>query len=120
MKKIKKPVNCPYCGNSVDEAKRKSYVEPAKAEVEKLVPKISDLQDAQDEIDSAIKSLEKHREEAVAEKDTLDQKIKSQMRPRISELQDHLLEYKLAVEYSKGRAGSFRYGTGDEKRTQKV
>ena len=99
--KIKKPVNCPYCGNSVDEAKRKSYVEPAKAEVEKLVPKISDLQDAQDEIDSAIKSLEKHREEAVAEKDTLDQKIKSQMRPRISELQDHLLEYKLAVEYSK-------------------
>ena len=99
--KIKKPVNCPYCGSSVDEAKRKSYVEPAKAEVEKLVPKISDLQDAQDEIDSAIKSLEKHREEAVAEKDTLDQKIKSQMRPRISELQDHLLEYKLAVEYSK-------------------
>lgn len=37
----------------------------------------------------------------MAEKDALDQKIKSQMRPRISELQDHLLEYKLAVEYSK-------------------
>lgn len=66
-----------------------------------LPPKISDLQDAQDELDAAIKSLEKRREESTAEKDALDQKIKSQMRPRISELQDHLLEYKLAVEYSK-------------------
>lgn len=99
--KIKKPVSCPYCGSGVDAAKRKSYVEPAKAEIEKLVPKISDLQDAQDELAAAIKGLEARRSEAVTEKDALDQQIKSQMRPRISALQDHLLEYKLAVEYSK-------------------
>lgn len=99
--KIKKPVSCPYCGGGVDNEKKKSYVEPAKAEVEKLVPKISDLQDAQDELNAAIKELEKRREEAAAEKEALDQRIKSQMRPRISELQDHLFEYKQAVEYSK-------------------
>ncbi len=99
--KIKKPVSCPYCGGGVDATKRKSYVEPAKAEVEKLVPKISDLQDVQDELAAVIKNLEIRREEAVVEKDALDQQIKSQMRPRISELQDHLFEYKQAVEYSK-------------------
>lgn len=99
--KVKKPVSCPYCGGGVDAAKRQAYVEPAKAEVEKLVPKISDLQDAQDELNKVIKDLEKRREDAVAEKAALDQQIKSQMRPRISELQDRLLEYKQAVEYSK-------------------
>ena len=99
--KIKKPVSCPYCGGSVDAQKRKSYVEPAKAEVEKLVPKISDLQDAQDELADTIKSLENRREAAVVEKDALDQQVRSQMRPKISELQDHLIEYKQAVEFSK-------------------
>ena len=99
--KRKRPVSCPYCGGGVDATKKKSYVEPAKAEVEKLVPKISDLQDAQDELNTVFKNLEKRREEAVVEKDALDQRIKSQMRPRISELQDHLFEYKQAVEFSK-------------------
>lgn len=98
--KINKPANCPYCGKGVDEAVRKSYVEPAKAEVEKLVPKISDLQDAQDEIDATIKNMTARREEAIVEKEALDQQIKSQMRPKISELQDRLLEYKQAVEFS--------------------
>ena len=98
---ITKPVSCPYCGGDVKAEKRKSYVEPAKAEVEKLVPKISDLQDAQDELADTIKNLEARREAAVAEKDVLDQRIRSQMRPKISELQDHLIEYKQAVEFSK-------------------
>lgn len=99
--KVKKPVSCPYCGAGVSQEKRKSYVEPAKAEVEKLIPKISDLQDAQDELATVIKNLEKRREEAAAEKEALDQQIRSQMRPKISELQSHLVDYKLAVEVSK-------------------
>lgn len=44
--KVKKPVSCPYRGAGVSQEKRESYVEPAKAEVEKLIPKISALQDA--------------------------------------------------------------------------
>ncbi len=99
--KIPKSASCPYCGSGVSAKKRQSYIEPAKVEVEKLVPKISDLQDAQDELTAVIKTLEHRREEAFAEKDNVDQQIKSQMRPRISELQEHLLGYKQAVEFSK-------------------
>ena len=98
----KKPATCPFCGvGEIKAIKNKSIVEPAKSEVEKLVPKISDLQDAQEELKELINQLETRRAEAVTEKESLDLQIKSQMRPKISDLQDHLLEYKLAIEFSK-------------------
>lgn len=98
MERISRPVSCPYCGGEVAEDRKQSYVETAKEEVEKLVPKISDLQDAQDELKEIIKRLEERREEAIAEKTTLEQQVKKQMRPSISELQEHLNEYRQAIE----------------------
>lgn len=98
---FQRPATCPYCGNGVADKKKISYVEPAKAEVEKLVPKISDLQDAQDEIAAEIKKLSESRVAAEEEKASIDQRIKAEMRPRINDLREHLLEYTRAVEFSK-------------------
>ena len=98
--KMKHPAACPYCGSQVSSEKQKSYVEPAKAEVEKLVPKISDLQDAQDELAEEIKRLIARREAAEKEKRVIDQQINSDMYPRIVELRKSLSEYSLAVQYS--------------------
>lgn len=99
--KIHKPNACPFCGSEIKKKQFQSYVEPAKAEVEKLIPKISDLQDAQDDLATEIKTLNKRKVSDTTEKEQIDQRIKAEMTPKIEILRDRLVEYTQAVQYAK-------------------
>jgi len=99
--KVKHPDSCPFCGGEMEAKKKESYVEPAKAEVEKLVPKISDLQDTQDEIKKQLADMVSQREQLMSEKADIDKMVKAEMEPRISNLQKRLVEYTRAIEFYK-------------------
>ena len=100
---VKRADKCPFCGGKVDKTTKATMVEPAKAEVERLVPKISDLQDTQDEIAAVIKSLTEKRAIDAAKKTSIEQQINSEIQPKIATLRDRLVEYTQAVQVAKAR-----------------
>lgn len=87
LKDIKEPEKCPFCGGDIMPLQSVSYAEAAQAELQRIIPQLNDVLDAEKDIDSEISEYQKRISEYQAESMRLASLINQNLQPAITELQ---------------------------------
>lgn len=90
MNEQKEPEQCPFCGADMEPQKRTSYAEAAQAELQRILPQLNDVMDAEKDIDQEIGEYNKRIEECHEESNKLAQLINNDLQPMIQELQNQI------------------------------
>lgn len=95
---IPKIVRCPFCDGKIEKKEEQSCVEAAKQEMIKLLPQIQDLEEAIADVETEVSTLTAEREKLERDREILEERISSEMQPKLDELRDSLAKYTEAVE----------------------
>jgi len=89
-------VKCPFCDNDIKEqqSRRNSYIEASGAELERVTLQLQDLQEAEKDVNSEIKTLEVQIAELNARNDQITCLINKRLKPRAAELKSAVASYK--------------------------
>lgn len=90
MNEQKEPEQCPFCGADMEPQQRTSYAEAAQAELQRILPQLNDVMDAEKDIDQEIGEYNKRIEACHEESDKLAQLINNDLQPMIQELQNQI------------------------------
>ena len=89
---------CPFCNGNIPEQNEESYVDAAKVELQKILPKLQDLDDAKTDIVNERFDLQETIEELNKERSSIEILINSELKPRVASLRKVLVEYRRAIE----------------------
>ena len=92
---------CPFCNGDLSKEETDSCAEAAKKEIEKLLPQIRDLTDAEQQLDTELIELNERRDAILAERAAIEARVRYELKPRVTSLRTNLIEYTAAVEDSK-------------------
>ena len=84
LSKEKEPEHCPFCGAEME------YAEAAQAELQRILPQLNDVMDAEKDIDQEIAEHKKRIQECDEESSRLAQLINQDLQPTIQELQNQI------------------------------
>lgn len=90
MNEQKEPEHCPFCGADMKPKQRTSYAEAAQAELQRILPQLNDVMDAEKDIDREISEYNHRIEACHTESNELAQLINNNLHPMIQELQDQI------------------------------
>jgi len=94
----KEPEHCPFCGAEMHEQQRESYAEAAQAELQRILPQLNDVMDAEKDIDKEISDYENYVRKCQEESDQLAQMINQDLQPAIQELQKKIDQLQESVD----------------------
>ena len=92
---------CPFCDGKLVIQKSQRYIDAAKADYRKIKLHVRDLEKAKKELDKEKESLEKEVKELQEKKSQTEIIIETNLKPKLSSLQEKLLAYKATVERKK-------------------
>ena len=92
---------CPFCDGSLAKEEEESCIEAAEAELHKIVSQLKDLEEAEHDIINEIDSQYTKGSQLEKERSELEAVINSKLKPKISELQRSLNEYRRSIENQK-------------------
>ncbi len=98
---LEENLTCPFCNGTMDKGIKESCAEAAEKELERLAPKIKDLEKTSININLQIDDLKAKRTEIVNKKRKVLDKINQEIKPLISKLQSDIEVYKKAIEDAK-------------------
>ncbi len=98
---LEENLTCPFCNGKLDKGIKESCAEAAEKELERLAPKIKDLEKTSININLQIDDLKAKRTEIVKKKRKVLDKINEEIKPLISKLQSDIEVYKKAIEDAK-------------------
>ena len=91
---INPPLLCPYCDNPITPRKRQTYMESARVTMERTMDQLNGLVDTEKDVEEQKKESESNLEKLKSERDSLDAKIKMELRPQESKQMDIVRSYK--------------------------
>ena len=94
---------CPFCNGELVKNQSQSCVEAAIVEVEKIKMQINDLKSFQESLKTEGKDLEDERDKLIKERHNLENSIRRELKPKISELRKQLQKYTIALEQYKAK-----------------
>ena len=83
MNEAEDPDACPFCGAEMKPQQRTSYVEAAQAELQRIMPQLNDVMDAEKDIDQEIAEHNQRIDQCRKESDRLAQLINNDLQPMI-------------------------------------
>lgn len=86
-------IRCPFCNGELEKNEEESCVKAAQTEVSKLMPQIKDLEDADKDISLEIHELNEHRTHCMQERMVIEERINSELWPKVDELRRGLSAY---------------------------
>ena len=98
---LPKMARCLFCDGEIKKKEEESCAEAAKEEVKRLLPQIQDLEDAMMDADLEAAQLAKERDELHKTRKELEDRINSEMKPKLTELREALSKYSRAIEERK-------------------
>ncbi len=98
--KITKPVKCPFCDHEMKEEaqNRESYIHSTEAELKRITLQMEDLQEAENDIQNDIISLERQLAKLNEENTGINAVINRDLKPRANDLKQMIESYKRALE----------------------
>ena len=94
---IHKLRKCPFCGNEVHGSKEESCVSAAQKEVNRLSPRIADLKSLRKRLNLELEKKQSLRDELELQMKELEERIQTELQPKVEELRVQLAEYSLAL-----------------------
>ena len=98
---VAKNMTCPFCNGKLDKSVQESCAEAAEKELQRLAPKIADLNKTTKDIINQIDDLKKKRSDISKKKKDVLSKINEEIKPLISKLQADIETYRKAIEDAK-------------------
>ena len=89
--------HCPFCNGELPKDKEESCIEAAVAEVSKIELQIKDLLSAEEHLDEEIEELSVLRQEKEEARRSVQQKIRSVLEPKLTELNSDLNGFRVAL-----------------------
>lgn len=82
--------NCPFCESELQKKYEESYIETARAEVERIIAQLSGLEESSNEVQRQIVELEDEIKNLQKEKQELDDLIKLNLEPKANRLKESI------------------------------
>lgn len=98
---LERNMTCPFCNGKLDKSVQETCAEAAEKELQRLAPKIVDLDKTINDIVTQIRELNKKRINITQKKKDVLTKINSEIKPLISKLQANIETYRKAIEDAK-------------------
>ena len=98
---VQEVTKCPFCDGSLAKEEEKSCIEAAEAELQKIVSQLKDLEEAEHDITNEIDIQYTKRSQLEKERSEIEAVINSELKPKITELQHSLNEYRRSIENQK-------------------
>lgn len=92
---------CPFCDREVNVNKNQSYINAARAEYKKIKLQSKDLEKAANELQLEKAELEQEIQLLKSKKQSTEDIIETEIKPKLSSLKDKLSTYKVIVEYQR-------------------
>ncbi|MDO4492016.1 MAG: AAA family ATPase [Lachnospiraceae bacterium] len=99
--KVRVPVKCPFCNGDLPKKEETSCADAAKAELERLLPQIKDLENAEAELSAEQDTLRARLATLETNRTVEETRLNTELRPRLKSLRETLNEYSSALEISK-------------------
>lgn len=93
--------SCPICYGSLPKIKEPSFIEASNVEVNKLLLKIKDLDNAENDLICELNNLQEKNLKLTKKRREIESLINSKLKPQINKLKETLDEYKLSIENHK-------------------
>ena len=93
-RKVPQSTKCPYCEGTIAPRKRISYIVSSKVEMERTISQLSGLEDTEKDVEDRKKEIQAELEELKYQRDALESKIKTELRPQENEQQNTVNAYK--------------------------
>lgn len=90
ISQVKEPEYCPFCGAEMKEHQREVYAEAAQAELQRILPQLNDVMDAEKDIDHEIAEHRERIQKCQEESNRLAELINQDLQPAIQELQKQI------------------------------
>lgn len=90
--------NCPFCENELKKKQEESYIETARAELERIILQLYGLEDSSLEVIRQIDELESDIAALNREKQSIDDLIKFDLQPKVSHLNESIINNKKNIE----------------------
>ena len=100
LKDVKELEKCPFCGADMLPQQNVSYAEAAQAELQRILPQLNDVMDAEKDIDREIAGYQKRIAECQEESMRLANLINQNLSPAIIELQQQIDTFQKTVDSS--------------------
>lgn len=91
---VPQSTKCPYCEGTIAPRKRVSYIASSKVEMERTIAQLSGLEDTEKDVEDRKKEIRAELEELKRQRDALESKIKTELRPQENEQQNTVNAYK--------------------------
>lgn len=85
---------CPYCDGKIAPRKRISYIASSKVEMERTIAQLSGLEETEHDVEDRKKEIRAELEDLKRQRDALESKIKTELRPQETERQNTVNAYK--------------------------
>lgn len=92
--KVPQSTKCPYCEGTIAPRKRVSYIASSKVEMERTIAQLSGLEDTEKDVEDRKKEIRAELEELKRQREALESKIKTELRPQENEQQNTVNAYK--------------------------
>ena len=93
-REVPQSTKCPYCEGTIAPRKRISYIASSKVEMERTMAQLSGLEDTEKDVEDRKKEIWAELEELKRQRDALESKIKTELRPQENEQQNTVNAYK--------------------------
>lgn len=93
-REVPQSTKCPYCEGTIAPRKRISYIASSKVEMERTMAQLSGLEDTEKDVEDRKKEIRAELEELKRQRDVLESKIKTELRPQENEQQNTVNAYK--------------------------
>ena len=91
---VPQSTKCPYCEGTITPRKRISYIASSKVEMERTMAQLSGLEETEQDVEDRKKEIRAELEELKRQRDALESKIKTELRPQENEQQNTVNAYK--------------------------
>ena len=91
---VPQPTKCPYCDGNIVPRKRTSYIASSKVEMERIMAQLSGLEDTEKDVEDRKREIRAELENLKQQRDVLEFRIKTELRPQENEQQNIVNAYK--------------------------
>jgi hypothetical protein len=98
MHSIKENRKCPFCEGEIQPAERRSYIETAKAELNRIIAQLQGLSESEDDIVSALNEVQVQITYIEKRRSEIEAWIETELTPKADKLRNGIQQYRAYVQ----------------------